>query len=115
MKTTLNAIEKTLPDGIEPIVMARSGFLRAIVCKSEDECRFTICREDPNVGAIETSFTPSDVESLARLTAMVANAFHMILAGELGDDLGCLAHCISSSLELEFDEEGRPQRAANMQ
>ncbi len=58
MKTTLNAIEMTLPEGIQPIAMVGSGFLRAIVGKSEDRCRFSICREDPETGEIETSFGP---------------------------------------------------------
>jgi len=115
MKRTLNAIEVTVPDGIQPIAMARSGFLRAIVWKSEDGYQFNICREDPETGEIEASMRPSDVESVARLMAMVANAFHMTLAGELGDDLGCLAHCLSTSLGFDFDEDGVPTETAKVQ
>jgi len=115
MKTTLNAIEMTLPDGIQPIALAGSGFLRAFVWKSEDRCQFCICREDPETGDIETSFGPGDVEHVARLMAVVANVFSRTLRDELGDDLGCLAHCLSSSLGFDINEYGMSKQTTKMQ
>lgn len=109
MKKTLNAIEMTLPEGIRPIAMAGSGYLRALLWKSEEDCHFMICREDPDTGDIDTNFRPCDVEHVARLTAVVAQAFHQVLTGELSGDLGCLAHCLSQTLGIEFDENGIPK------
>jgi hypothetical protein len=115
MKTTLNTIEMTLPDGIQPIALAGSGFLRAFVWKSEDRCQFSICRENPDTGDIETSFGPGDVEHVARLMAVVANVFSLTLPDELGNDLGCLAHCLSSSLGFDITDCGGLKRTSKMQ
>ncbi len=109
MKSTLNAIETTLPGGIEPVAVASSGHLRAIVCDSQEGLHFVIGREDPDTGQLEPVWFPSDIENLARLTAMVAHACHALLDGQLSEDLGCLAHCLSQTLGLEFNEKGRPQ------
>jgi hypothetical protein len=115
MKSTLNAIEMTLPEGIQPIAMAGSGFLRAFVWKSEDRCQFSICRENPDTGDIETSFGPGDVEHLARLMAVVANVFSLTLHDELGNDLGCLAHCLANSLGFDINDFGMTKRTTKMQ
>ena len=112
MKKTLNAIEMMLPEGIEPIAYACSGYLRAFMWQSEDGCHFAICREDPIDGEFDTTLTPADLEHLAKLTAAIANTFH--IAGnpeiELVNDLGCLAHCLGQTLGVEFDDAGRPIR-----
>ena len=115
MKQMLNAIEMKVSDGIKPIAMAGSGFLRVLVWESEDGCHFTVCREDPDTGDVSTSFGPGDVEHVARLMAIVANAFHMVITDELGDDLGCLAHCLSNSLGFDIADLGMPKRDMKMQ
>ena len=115
MKTALNAIEMTLPEGIQPMGFAGSGFLRAFVWKSEDRCQFSICRENPDTGDIETSFGPDDVVHVVRLMAVVANVFYMTLPDELGNDLGCLAHCLSSSLGFDITDDGGLKRTTKMQ
>ncbi len=115
MKQALNTNEVTLPDGIQPIAMAGSGFLRALVWESEDGFHFTVCRQDPETGEYGTHFGPGDVEQVARLMAVVANAFHLVVADELGQDLGCLAHCLSSTLGVDFADFAMPDRAEKMQ
>lgn len=67
-------------------------------------CEFNICRRDPETGDITNRFRPGDVEHLARLMAIVANAFYRMQADESADDLGCLAHCLSKSLGFDIHE-----------
>ena len=104
MKTTLNAIEKTLPTGTRLIAIAGSGFLRAVMYESENGCQFNIYREDPETGEIGTRFQSGDVEHLARLTAIVANALFRTRADGSADDLGCLAHCLCDALCFDINE-----------
>jgi hypothetical protein len=115
MEKIVEAIEKSLPDGIQPIAFASSGFVSALMWKSEEGCRFTICREDPDTGDITTTLSPSDVEDVAKLAAIAANVFHMVTVDDLSDDLGCLAHCLSKTLGFNFDEVGTPVPATKVQ
>lgn len=112
MKRTLKAIELMLPNGIVPLADAGSGYLRAFIWKSDADCHFVICREDPDSGELEMALRPSDAEHLAILTAIVANALHYIGGPNtaLTDDLGCLAHCLGRTLGIVFDDSGIPKQ-----
>ena len=115
MKQVLKAKEVKSPDEIQPIAMAGSGFLRAFVWESDDGFHFTVCRQDSETGEHVTQFGPGDVEHVARLMAIVANAFHLVIPDELGEDLGCLAHCLSTSLGIEIPSFGMSKQPEEMQ
>ena len=115
MKQVLKAMEVKSLDEIQPIAMAGSGLLRALVWESDDGFHFSVCRQDPETGEYVTHFGPGDVEHVARLMAIVANTFHLVIPEELGEDLGCLAHCLSNSLGVEIPNFGMSKQPEEMQ
>ncbi len=105
MNKERKAIETNTPEDWEPIAYARSNRLMAVLWKTEDGCHFTILGVCPETGAHDTLFQPRDAEDVIRLTVVMSFAMHLDgnVVGELGDDLGCMAHCLSQPLGIDLN------------
>ena len=100
-----NAIEMDLLDDWVPIASAMGDRLSAVLWKSGTKCHFTILGASSETGVPDNSFLPQDVEDLARLVAVMSYAMHLDgdVEGELTDDLGCLAHCLNQTFEMNLN------------
>jgi len=113
MQPTWKTTDRIWPEGVRPVGIAESGEVRAFVWECAGEYGMHLYREDPDSGRDEPLNRVGDLEHLARVLAVVANAVHQIAeSADSCRNLGVLAARLGQALEVSTDADRRPDHEA---